>query len=247
MQSLLISLFLIVGITACGGKKGSPTVQSEDIIEGTSPVVKKSDYYKSGILIGKPVKISSSGLIFKTNEAEINMGAFGGNYIGNILRVSIEEDGLAKKFEALDSKKLYIFKFEVPHALNPEIESTHYHIRSWEPFTENTELPHRGVRSYLEKKGGFSSGKRRGKVTSVIRWGLLDIDCTVNIKIGGLGGGSTRSESENTVSMNTYSEESCAFSEQALRAGVDVEFEYSQDYIEVWDGASRILHVIRAL
>ncbi|MDE0151149.1 MAG: hypothetical protein OXK80_01455 [Bdellovibrionales bacterium] len=257
----LMCLFLFV-IISCGGDKtveNEPTIGEEGLLEGVSPVTKESDYYGVGFTIGKPVKVSQRGWIWKTNEAQINVGAFGDNYIGHIQLVSIEDDGLASQFEQLDQTQLYVFKYEYPHALNPEIEDTHYHIRSWEPFSpQNVQLSYRGVSSYLEKKGPYSSGTRQGRVIEVERWGYWDIDCSVTIKVGGMGlrdaglgrgseAGADASGKENSVYMNTYSEESCDFAEQVLKAGVDVEFEYSEDYVEIWDLTSRVLHKITVL
>lgn len=250
-RSLMVLLFMAV--VACGGddrqKTEEPVIDSTGLMEGVSPVTKNSDYYGVGFIIGKPVKVSHRGIIWKTHEVQINVGAFGdgqetagNNYIGQIEEASIEEDDLADQFAKLDQTQLYVFKYEWPHKLNPEIESTHYHIRSWEPVSQNMNFSHRGVSSYLEKEGGYSSGVRQGKVVQTERWGYWDIDCTVTIKVGGLSRGT-----ENHVEMNTYSEESCAFAEQALKAGVDVEFEYSEDLIEVWDRAKRILHKMTIL
>lgn len=218
-----------------------PSLQTEDgLIKGISEVVKKgTNYYGVGHLVGKPIKSSTSGLLFKTNEVEINMGAFGGDFIGNTLSASIEDNTVAVEFDQLDRNTLYIFKFEYPHKLNPEIESTNYYIRSWEPLNPNLKFEHKGVESRQEKEGGYSEGIRQGKVIFVERWGLWDIDCSVTILMGGL-----RSGEENSIIMNTYSEESCAFAEKALRAGAYVTVEYSQDYVEVWDRVTRILHKI---
>lgn len=256
----LVCLLLFV-VISCGGDKNvgnKPIIGDEGLLEGVSPVTKESDYYGVGFIIGKPVKVSQRGWIWKTNEAQVNVGAFGENYIGHIQLVSIEDDELATQFGELDQNQLYVFKYEYPHALNPEIEDTHYHIRSWEPFSQNVQLSHRGVSSYLEKEGDYSSGIRQGRVVEVERWGYWDIDCSVSIKVGGLGrvdSGLVRSsettgvspQAENVVAMNVYSEEACNFAEEVLKAGVDVEFEYSEDMVEVWDLVNRVLHKMTIL
>ena len=237
-------LILIV-LTVAGCSDSSPKPQAspqtpEGLIKGSSQVVKEgTDYYGVGYVVGKPIKGSSRGFIFKTNEVEINMGAFGGDFVGNTISASIEDDALAEQFNQLDRNTLYVFKFEYPHALNPEIESTHYHIRSWEPLNPNIKFEHKGVESFMEKTGGYSDGIRQGKVIFVERWGLWDIDCSITILMGGL-----KSGEENSITMNTYSEESCTFAEKALKAGVYVAFEYSQDYVEIWDQTTHILHKI---
>ena len=255
MYRYLMCLLLMV-VVACGDKKAEDQVEAggpsvgvggADLLEGVSPVTKNSDYYGVGYIIGKPVKVSQRGFIWKTNEVQINVGSFGdqtveSNYIGQIETASIEEDDLADQFAQLDQTQLYVFKYEWPHMLNPEIEDTHLHIRSWEPVSQNMQFSHQGVSSYLEKEGSYSSGVRQGKVVEVERWGYWDIDCSVTVKVGGLTRGT-----ENHVKMNTYSEESCAFSEQALKAGVNVEIEYSEDYFEMWDKTKRILHKMTIL
>ena len=240
----IISCLSVFTLVSCSSGPGS----SGDVIEGTSEVVKKNtDYYGVGYVIGKPIKSSKRGLIFKTNEVEINVGAFGGDLIGITDTFSIEKDDLARQFDQLDRNTLYVFKFEYPHRLNPEIEDTHYHIRSWEKMNPNVQFKHRGVESYREKKGGYSSGIRQGKVISVHRWGYWDIDCSVRILMGGFkttGVAKNTSTTENVTKMNTYSEEACAFAEKALKAGVYVAFEYSEDYVEIWDRTAHILHKI---
>ena len=236
MLNFVMSCLFIFTLVSCGGNKTTQKNRESDavpegFIEGKNEVVKRdTDYYGVGYVVGKPIKISSSGFIFKTNEIEINVGAFGGDFIGNTVTFSIEDDNLAREFDQLDRNTLYVFKYEYPHRFNPEIESTHRHIRSWETLNSNVNFEHKGVESYREKKGGYSAGTRQGKVVNVERWGYWDIDCSIVILMGGI-----RKGSENSITMNTYSEEACAFTEKALKAGVYVSFEYSQDYIEFWD------------
>ena len=100
------------------GRSGVQVASNEIYIEGTSEVVKENtDYYGVGYLVGKPIKGSSKGTIFKTNEVEINMGAFGGDFIGNTVYASIEDDAIAKEFNQLDRNTLYVFKFEYVHKI----------------------------------------------------------------------------------------------------------------------------------
>ena len=242
-------ILIVLGVVGCSDspqkdplktQTNPPKEVENGIIEGASPVVKEgTDYYGVGYILGKPIKSSSRGFIFKTNEVEINMGAFGGDFVGNTFSASIEDDALAEQFNQLNRNTLYVFKFEYPHRINLEIESTHYHIRSWEPLNPNIKFEYKGVETFMEKTGGYSKGIRQGKVIFVKRWGLMDLDCSITILMGGL-----KSGEENSITMNTYSEESCAFAEKVLKAGVYVSFEYSEDYVEVWDGSRYILHKI---
>ena len=236
---------LVIACSKTEKQSDGPEIANLNLIEGTSEVLKQNtDYYGVGYIVGKPIKGSSRGIIFNTNEVEVNMGAFGGNYIGNTVALSIEEDATAQEFNKLDRNTLYVFRYEYPHRLNPEIEDTHFHIRSWEPVNSNASFEHKGLRSYVEKKGSYSKGVRHGKVVQVERWGYWDIDCSIRISMGGIVSGKNTAF-ENSIYMNTYSEEACAFAEQVLKAGVDVSFEYSEDYIEIWDGVTRILHIIK--
>ena len=243
---------------------------SENFVEGALDVLKEgTEYYGVGHFVARPIKVSKKGLLFKTYEVEVTVGAFGEQLIGNTIEASIEEDAVAEEFEKLDQDTLYVFKYEYPHMFNPEIESTHTHIRSWEPLNTNISFDFSGVESYKEKSGSYSEGIRQGKVVQVERWGYWDIDCSVTMLLGGVK--QTREKTwtmdwvsllegefpfrfqsaekahDNTVTMNTYSEEACTFAEQALRAGVDVSFLYSQDYVEVWDEYDRVLHIITIL
>lgn len=258
------------GKTDKAGKTDKSPFVSENFIEGASEVLKEdTTYYGVGHFVASPIKISKKGWIFDTYEAEVNMGAFGEKLIGSTTPVSIEEDDVAQEFETLDQDTLYVFKYEYPHKLNPEIEDTHLLIRSWEPLNTNISLEFSGVESYVEKSGSYSEGIRQGKVIQVERWGYWDIDCSVTILMGGvkqvegtsmtmdwmslLEGEfpfrfqSTEKTTENNIIMNTYSEEACVFAEKALKAGVNVSFLYSQDYIEWWDRYDRILHLITTL
>ena len=229
-----------------GSASADPSLSSLNLTKGISEVVKTgTDFYGVGYFTAKPVKSTEKGFVFKTYEVEVNVGAFGGGFIGNIMEASIEDDAVHRAFNELDRNVLYVFRYEYPHRLNPEIESTHTLIRSWEPLKSEISFESNGVESYREKKGPYSEGVRQGKVVQVERWGMWDIDCSVKIAMGGIR--RERKSSENTITMNTYSEESCAFAEEALKAGVDISFLYSEDYVENWDKHPHILHIITTL
>ena len=267
MFKMSFIFFLMIALLGCSkNEPQSNTTDFENLsfIKGSSEVLKQNtNYYGVGYAVGKPIKVSSKGLIFNTNEVEVNVGAFGGDYVGNTTKLSIEEDATAREFEKLDRNTLYVFKYEYAHPLNPEIEDTHFHIRSWEPVNKDVSFEYRGVTSQVEKKGRYSKGVRHGKVVQVERWGYLDIDCTVSVALGGIsverytsanidtggqiGLGINTVTTENSITMNTYSEESCAFAEKALKAGVDVSVHYSEDYIEIWDRVNHILHTIELM
>ncbi len=76
-------------------------------------------FYASGTLIGKPLKVSKSGLMFKTWEVDIQMGEFAdaSKYLSTPWSMSIEEDrmDLVEKFNKLDKTKNYLFVYKYPH------------------------------------------------------------------------------------------------------------------------------------
>ena len=255
-QKIILFVVLMIIAGGCGSgeetstsaKGGNVSISSKDLVQGTTEVKKSSDYYGTGYFTARPLKGSEKGFVFKTYEVELNLGAFGEGFVGNIIQASIEEDNIFSDFQKLDQNNLYVFKFDYPHRLNPEIEDTHIHIRSWEPLKTSASVEPKGVQTHREKTGPYSEGVRQGRVVQVERWGYWDIDCSVTILMGGIKMSRLKkTSSENSIEMNTYSEETCSFAEKALKAGVDVSFLYSEDYIEIWDKFDRILHVITIL
>ena len=240
------------------------------VIHGKTSVKKSSDFHGSGVFFGRPIKTSERGFIWNTWEAQINVGSIQNTfYLGKLIDVSIESKEVFDKFDSLDSNQTYVFHYEQPFWMNPEIEETHYLIRKIEPLSPNMDFTYDGVikASEIEKTGGYSSGERPGKIILVRRWGFFDIDCSVELNMGNLGittpesalvnpnlqGGGANVENSgqstilgliNSITFNVYSEEGCAFAEQALKAGRDVVIHYTEDHAEFWDKYSRIIDEI---
>ena len=240
------------------------------VIHGATSVKKSSKFHASGMFFGRPIKTSERGFIWDTWEAQINVGSIQNTFhLGKLIDVSIESKEVFDKFDSLDSDQTYVFHYEQPFWMNPEIEETHFLIRDIEPLSPSMAFTFDGVikASEIEKTGGYSSGERPGKIVLVRRWGFLDVDCSVELNMGDLGittpeaalvnpnlqGGGANVESsgqstmlglKNSIVFNVYSEEGCAFAEQALKAGRDVVIHYTEDHAEWWDKYARIINEI---
>ena len=266
---LSVLFFLISCQKSSQVQEGEASLPSE-MIEGKTPVKKNSKFHGAGLFVGRPIKTSERGILFDTYEAQISVGSFQNSfYLGGLLDVSMESEAVFNQFDELDTNETYVFRFERPYGLNPEIEETHWLIRSIEPLQPDTKFEYRGVTkaSEIEKSGNYSHGDRPGKIIAVKRWGFFDIDCSVELNMGALGmtvpesalaaqiqasqgnienlGTSTMLGLNNSIVFNVYSEEGCAFAEQALISGRDVTIEYTEDHIEWWDEYSRVVHEIR--
>lgn len=273
----ILSLFYLMGCKQDGSNAnrsdsdGSAPPIPGNVIEGRNPVEKNSDFHSSGMFIGRPIKTSKRGILWKTWEARVNAGSVQNSfYLGTSMEVSIESEDVYNKFDSLDSDQTYVFRYEQPFWMNPEIEETHYMIRSIEPMQANMAFEAAGVTkaSAIEKEGGYSRGDRPGKIVLVRRWGFWDIDCSVELNMGNLGmttpesalvnpnlqGGGANVENQgistilgltNSIVFNVYSEEGCAFAEKALMSGRDVIIKYSEDHIEMWDKYNRVIEEIR--
>ena len=265
--------FLSILLTGCGSQtketEGENSLPSE-MIEGKTPVKKSSEYHGEGLFIGRPIKASERGILFDTYEAQVSVGSFQKSfYLGNLMDVSMESESVFNQFDQLDPNQTYIFKFERPYGLVPELEETHWLIRSIEPLQPDIKFEYRGVTkaSEIEKSGNYSHGDRPGKIVAVKRWGFFDVDCSIELNMGALGmtvptadlaakiqasqgnvedqGHSTMLGLKNSIVFNVYSEEGCAFAEKALVSGRDVIIDYTEDHIEWWDDYARVAHEIR--
>lgn len=275
-------LFLFLFLTGCGKNQDEKNQNKKDqkevkeistsegkMIVGTNPVQKNSEFHASGIFFGRPIKTSKRGIIWDTYEARVNAGSIQNSfYLGISREVSMESEELFNQFNSLDSDTTYIFHYEQPHWINPEIEETHLMIRKIEPMSPELPFEFTGVTkaSEIEKTGRYSTGERSGKIVLVKRWGVWDIDCSVELNMANLGittpesalvnpnlqGGGANIEGwssiiglNNSIVFSVYSEEGCSFAEKALKSGRDVVIHYSEDVIEWWDKYSRIIDEIK--
>ena len=274
MRLLLCLSIILFYLTGCKNfiqsKDGGKVYRPTKMTEGKTPVKKDSKFHGAGLFIGRPIKTSERGLIWNTYEAQISAGSFQNSfYLGNLMDVSMESKDVFNLFDQLDTNQTYVFRFEKPYGLNPEIEETHWLIRSIEPLKPEVQFDYTGVTkaSEIEKSGNYSHGDRPGKIVAVKRWGFFDIDCSIELNMGGLGitvpesalaaqiqasqgnvenlGTSTMLGLKNSIVFNVYSEEGCAFAEKALISGRDVIIEYTEDHWEWWDDYSRVAHEIR--
>lgn len=215
-------------------------------------------WWETGYVIGRPVKISSKGII-KTWETDLLVGEFpnDASFVGTLFNMSIESshENLVSRFQGLDSTKNYIFKYKRPYLLNPEIEDTHYHITDIQEALTPDQLPKSGLPQEVEtnrgRRGWYSTGDRGGRIISVERWGKIGKVCTFELALGGIQAGSGgENGSPTNISAEgfaIYSEEGCSFVEQLLRYQVKVNVSYTQDVIEFWDYYERIAHKVSVL
>ena len=243
---LLPILLFLIGCQNSNTKQDS-SLPSE-MIEGKTPVKTASRFHGMGLFVGRPLE-SYISFTFDTLEAQIDVGSFHNSfYIGNSMKVSMESEAVFNQFKQLDKNQTYVFRFEKPYKLNPEIEKTHWLIRSIEPLQPDTKFEYRGVKkaSEIEKTGNYSKGKKSGKIVGVKRWGFWDIDCSVELSMGALSkGDSSMFHLNHSIVLNVYSEEGCIFAEKALISGRDVIIKYTEDYYEWWDDYFGVMGEIR--
>jgi hypothetical protein len=216
----------------------------------------KEGYYGAGVMIGRPGKAQKRGILFKTDELDLNVGSFSDDakFVGANMPFSTESDAIFDKIQALSPDKTYVFKFVRKHPLNPEIEDSHMMITDvseLEDFAKSG-LPTESV-SNEGRHGGFSEGKRVGRIMGVERWGVGPHSvCSVYIADGGLstkmmmvGRQMIPVTAMGTAGLDIYSEETCQYAEKLARTGASVEIEYSTDFIELWDWYTNVIHKIK--
>ncbi len=225
------------------------------LVLNTSPVIAKDiqnngPHYGQGIIIGRPLKASESGLFIKTWELEINKGGFqdNNNYLGTTFHASTEDPTTFNIFPKLDSTKTYVFAYTHKNPVDFEVEESNLQVMGVQPLLTNfaaSGLPAE-VTSKVSNPGWYSSGNRSGRVVQVERWGAITTDCTIRLNLGGLGGQGHEHE-ENTVDFLANDDEACTYAENVAMYGLDVEITYTQDMVEIWEMTPYRIHKIRVI
>jgi len=214
-------------------------VITPQIKHGSGRSIKENNmgHYGGGYIIGRAMKASEKGVIFKTYELQINQGGFNDSnlYLGSVANMSTDDQDVFDKFQELDPSKMYIFEYKYIFGLNPEIEDSHYQviaIHTPEEFIQQravTTLPVE-IQSGDDHNGPFSDGTRRGRIRDVMRYGFFDNFCSFELVLGALS-----QSGEAVVELTVLDEEVCKYIEDAIALGTDVEIKYEQDYIEAWN------------
>ncbi len=246
-----LATFLITPAYASLASASPTTCQTEELVvrgvkikdvqeQGSGADVQEgpSGFYGSGYIVGRPAKASSRGMIFNTWELNINMGAFEeeSTFPGTIIHCSTDVKSVFNSFNGLDEKKLYVFEYKYVNAFNPEIEDSHLQITAVytpdEFLTKKgvTEMP-KGISTGDTHSGPYSDGTRTGKIVQVSRYGFFQNFCSFELRVGGLGEGSS-------ITFSVIDEEVCTYLENAIALGLDVRVDYVQDLIELWQPSS---------
>src|SRR3989338_1653148 len=226
----------------------------KDIYEDEPIKRHTSRYYSGGRLMGTPIKASlkrafSTLLLAQTYEFEINFGNVVSNntYLGTLLSVSSESKNIFDQFKKLSRNEMYIFEYEYPFALNPEIEHTHYLITKIIPVKADfnqSGLP-QNIQPQEYRRGSYSEEAGRvGRIINVERrgWGYFEPTCNITLNHGALSSNSGSSSREHRENFSVYGEKACRWSELVMEYDVDVNIEYSEQYIELFHSNAKVVH-----
>ncbi|MBK7842821.1 MAG: hypothetical protein IPJ71_03865 [Bdellovibrionales bacterium] len=211
-------------------------------------------YWSNGCFLGRPLKSSEDKGMFYglgTMELEISYGAIEGHdkYLGLNSSFSTKSNSVLEKFRSLDLNKTYVFIYEYPYPLNPVWNDTHWlitDIKDVEPSDSSPPFEKIEVPKTEGRFGTYSpDGSRNGILVEVERWGFLSKVCTLTLHLGGMAGGQDLSNV--FTDMVIHGEKNCAAAEALLPFTREVRVGYSQDFIEVWEGSTRIVHSIDVL
>lgn len=207
----------------------------------------KTDYYETGLVIGRPLRAAIKGLIFDTMEMSINHGGFVGSnqYAGTTEEISTKKKAVFEKFKKLDPNKMYIFDYERPHMLNPVLNETHYllrDIREVEPDFSKSKLP-KVVEIKTGRRGNYARGEKTGVIIGVERWGNVDATCSVELNLGG----HSADGKEQRAKFAIYGEKNCKYVESLLPYGMEVKVGFTEDTWEMWDLHDRIIERIEVI
>jgi hypothetical protein len=204
--------------------------------EGKGVLENDGEYYGKGFLLGRPVKASLTGIIFKTYELIINEGGFTDNnlYLGSNTDMSTDSKAVFDKFQKLDANQMYVFEYIHKSGWNPEIENSNYQVTAIysqaEFIAKYGKVKSKGVTSGKPFNGSQGDGVRRGRVTDIERTGFFGNFCMFELNTGGL----KSSGGESLMVFTVMDEEVCKWIEQAMVEGRDIEVDYVQDIIEAW-------------
>lgn len=211
-------------------------------------------YWSNGHFLARPLKSSEDKGMFAglgTMELEVSYGAIEGHdkYLGLNSSVSTKSPAVLEKFRSLDLNKTYVFVYEYPHPLNPVWNDTHSlitEIKDVEPIGSVPPFEKIDVPKTEGRFGRYSpDGSRNGILVEVERWGFFSKVCTLTLHLGGMAGGQDLSNV--FTDMVIYGEKNCAAAEALLPFAREIRVGYSQDFIEVWEGSTRIVHSIDVL
>lgn len=211
-------------------------------------------YWSNGRFLARPLKSSEDKGLFAglgTMEFEVSYGAIEGHdkYLGLNFSVSTKSSAVLEKFRSLDLNKTYVFSYEYPYPLNPVWNDTHWLITDIKDVEPSHSVPPSMKIEVPKTEGRFGSyspdGSRSGVLVEVERWGFLSKVCTLTLHLGGMAEG--KDPKKVFTDMVIYGEKNCAAAEALLPFSREVRVGYSQDFIEIWDGSSRIVHTIDVL
>lgn len=211
-------------------------------------------YWSNGSFLARPLKSSENKGMFAglgTMELEVSYGAIEGQdkYLGVNGSVSTKSPAVLEKFRSLELNKTYVFSYEYPYPLNPVWNDTHWLITDIKDVEPSDSVPSFAKIEVPKTEGRFGSyspdGSRNGVLVEVERWGFWSKVCTLTLHLGGMAGG--KDPSSVFTNMVIYGEKNCAAAEALLPFSREIRVGYSQDFIEIWDGSSRIVHTIDVL
>lgn len=223
-------------------------------VKARGEVESHGTYWSNGRFLGRPLKSSEDKGIFPglgTMELEVSYGAIEGHdkYLGLNFSVSTKSSAVLEKFRSLDLNKTYVFSYEYPYPLNPVWNDTHWLITDIKDVESSNSVPSFMKIEVPKTEGRFGSyspdGSRNGVLVEVERWGFLSKVCTLTLHLGGMAGG--QDPSSVFTDMVIYGEKNCAAAEALLPFSREVRVGYSQDFIEIWEGSTRIVHTIDVL
>lgn len=206
-----------------------------------------TSYWSSGAFIARPIRSADSkGVVLRTIEFEVSYGSVDENskFLGKNIGISSKSPQIYEKFKKLDMNKAYVFKYEYPYPLNPVTNSSHFLITAIEDLKKSDDKMPTRIVGDTDRQGSYNpNAELNGVLVEVERWGITSTTCTLTIHTGG-----SKSESNHPfVGMVIYGEKNCAQSEALLPYAREVKVKYNQDYIEIWEGSSRIVQTIDIL
>jgi hypothetical protein len=239
-----------------GAKDLSGEVLSPETLQGEGNDIKenKTGFYGGGFIIGRPVKGSEKGFFFNTTELNIMQGGFKDTnfYLGSIVHMSTDKRSIFDKFQTLDTEKQYIFEYKHVGWINPEIEDSHLQVIGI--YTPAEFLAKRNAmkipataKSGDNHHGPYGDGARKGRIVDIERFGFWQNFCAFELNVGGLTSAGEGGSVEAIVDFAVIDEDLCKWIENAIALGVDVEVDYTEDNIELWQPSSRYCKGIKCI
>ena len=99
------------------------------VLAGVGYLVWANWTYSEGTRTGYLMKLSKKGYVFKTYEGQLNLGGLqedNSSILGNVWDFSLDDDGLSKKLEQLEGKKVMLRYKEINQAMPWQGDSNYF-------------------------------------------------------------------------------------------------------------------------